>query len=60
MKLNDGVSRRNASTANVLLVGLTRNESILNVGVDLLTNLASTFDNTPLAVEFIIGIISCK
>ena len=50
----------NASTVNVLSVGLTRNESILNVGVDLLTNLASTFDNIPLAVEFMIGIMSCK
>ena len=45
---------------NVLSVGLTRNESTVNVGVDLLINLASTFDSTPLAVEFMIGMISCR
>ena len=32
----------------------------MNVGVDLLINLASTFDSIPLAVEFMIGIISCR
>ena len=60
VKLKDWVSRRYESILNVLSVDFVMNESTVNVGVDLLINIESTFDNTPEAVELMIGIISCK
>ena len=48
------------STVNVFGVGLTRNESILNVSFDLKFKNASILISIPLAVEASIGVMSLK